>query len=273
MKLLNDYSKSLSQLGGRNIDLEKFSDTIATIDVDNLHNIFDIQEKLQYPDEFRQIHLTQWRMEIHDSPIFRWLYRNFQPRRHLEFGTWQGAGTVYCLEECDAAVWTINLPFGEVDRRNANGVVYASDESYDLNLSSSAEWSMRVGLRVGRCTDSFGFIGRFYLEKGLGHRVCQIYTDSAKWDTSAYPDGFFDSVLIDGGHNAKTVCNDTIKAMRLIRSGGLLLWHDCCPPIYKEFEYTKGVLTALQIMSPFLQRQLSTLFWVQPSWICIGIKR
>jgi hypothetical protein len=24
-------------------------------------------------------------------------------------------------------------------------------------------------------TDSFGFIGRFYLEKQLGHRVCQIF--------------------------------------------------------------------------------------------------
>ena len=54
-----------------------------------------------------------WDTEKDDALILRYIYQNHQPRRHLEFGTWQGFGTCLCLESCAATVWTINLPDGE----------------------------------------------------------------------------------------------------------------------------------------------------------------
>jgi hypothetical protein len=50
--------------------------------------------------------------------------------------------------------------------------------------------------------------------------VAQVYTDSREWDTSHYPDGFFDSCLIDGGHTQDIVVSDTMQALRLVRSEG-----------------------------------------------------
>ena len=270
-----ELDDAFTQLGSRFISLQDFSRTVPVVDVSDLHTMLDFTEKTNYPESYRRIPFSSWRMEVHDSPIFRYLYRNFKPQRHLEFGTWQGAGTIYCLEECDATVWTINLPMGECCTENMDSPVYSGGDSYDLNLSSLQDWAKRIGFpqqRVYR-SDSLGFIGRFYIENKLGHRVCQIYSDSTEWDTTHYPDAFFDSVLIDGGHSAEVVCHDTLNAMRLIRPGGLMLWHDCCPPVWQQFACTQGVLKGIQLLSPVLRRELKCLFWIQPSWILLGIKK
>jgi len=112
------------------------------VTVDDLARRMGFAEPLEYPSSSRQKHLIDWKMEIDDSAIFRYLYRNFRPRRHLEFGTWRGTGTLYCLEECSATVWTLNIPDGEV----------AID-----------------GTRTYEC-DSGAFIGEFYRQKKLGNR-------------------------------------------------------------------------------------------------------
>lgn len=210
--------------------------------------------------------LSAWRMQTDDSPILRYLYRHFQPKRHLEFGTWLGEGATYCLEETEATVWTVNLPFG--DSGSSYGF-YADD------LPDAQRWAEKIGLPVSDSytSDAIGFIGKAYLERGYGRRVCQIYADSREWDTSAYPDGFFDSILIDGGHTREIVTSDTHKAMSLLHSGGLMLWHDFCPPMYGRNENAHDVIDAISAEWDFISRQMNKIFWIYPSWILVGIKK
>lgn len=213
--------------------------------------------------------LDNWKMAEDDQPIFRYIYRNLKPKRYLEFGTWQGAGLLYCLEECDATVWTINKPFGEINNgKKAYGL-------YPEEVDSAKKWAEKIGYEIknGYATDSLGFIGRFYLQKDLGGRVCQIYCDSLKWDTSNYPEGFFDIVLIDGGHQKEIVVNDTLKALPLLRKGGIMMWHDYCPPVYKQFECVKGVMDGVESIEYELKKQFDNLFWINPSWILLGVKK
>ena len=92
---------------------------IDIVSVDTLHERLGFSEPLLYPPESRNRSFLDWKMEVDDAPILRYLYRQFRPRRHLEFGTWLGTGACYCLEESDATVWTMNLPSGETDRRDA----------------------------------------------------------------------------------------------------------------------------------------------------------
>ena len=247
---------------------------IAVASIEQLQTTLGFHAPLAYPQSCRETPLDRWKMEINDAPIFRYLYRNFRPRRHLEFGTWQGAGTVYCLEECDAAVWTINLPFGE--ERPEGGDQYGGDgDSFGLQTSMAQQWAQRIGLPAKSTyrTDCFGFIGRFYLEKGLGHRVSQVYCDSTQWDDTAYPDGFFDSILVDGGHSPDVVVSDTQKALRLLRPGGLFMWHDFCPPVAEKFPVTRGVRDGLAVLADRLAEEMRTLFWINPSWILLGLKK
>jgi predicted O-methyltransferase YrrM len=221
--------------------------------------------------------LNQWKMEEDDAPILQFLYQAHQPRRHLEFGTWQGWGAALCLESSAATVWTINLPDGEsrLDGTWAYGERVLEGGTIPPDIQTATYGEDEVGPRTYHRTDARGYIGRIYREKGLGNRVCQIYCDSREWDPTNYPADFFDSVLIDGGHQPEVVVNDAQKALRVLRSGGLVMWHDFCPlpEIRSEFETVRGVTAGVESMLPELQAQLKTLCWINPSWILLGIKK
>jgi hypothetical protein len=245
-------------------------DPVTALPVDALQDLLGAPTPIDYPEASRAKPYQQWRMEVDDSPIFRYIYRHFAPRRHLEYGTWQGEGACYVLEECSATVWTLNLPFGE---RSDDGInIYGS---YSGELAELNQWATRLGFHIGNWprTDSLTFIGYKYILRGFGHRVAQVYTDSRKWDTSHYPDGFFDSCLIDGGHTRDIVVNDTMQAFRLVRSGGVIMWHDFCPDdeIVRDFATANGVVTAIRHMAGLLTG-FRCLHWIQPSFILFGIK-
>ncbi|MCZ6849476.1 MAG: class I SAM-dependent methyltransferase [Alphaproteobacteria bacterium] len=235
--------------------------------------------RLGYSEPFRLADSTaskplpEWKMEEDDAPILRYIYRHAQPRRHLEFGTWQGAGVVACLESCGATVWTINLPEGKTE---AGGRwTYADNRPREEPLPAGARTKPLDDRRHTVQTDSHGFIGHLYISRGLGHRVCQILADSREWDISNYPPGFFESCLIDGGHDEQVVISDLHKALNLVRSGGLIIFHDFCPvkEVRATCPSTVGVLAAVGREMPYLKKSLSDMFWIKPSWLLVGVRR
>lgn len=221
--------------------------------------------------------LTEWRMEEDDGPLFTYLYQAFRPRRHLEFGTWQGYGTSLCLNACDATVWTLNLPDGESNQDGswAYGHRVTNDKSTPPGAVIANFGADEHGDKIYHRTDAASYIGRQYREENLGHRVCQIYCDTRKWDISAYPPDFFDSALIDGGHTPEVVVSDTRKALSILRSQGMIMWHDFCPvpEVRSNMESVKGVTDGIESILPEIQQQLETLVWIKPSWILLGIKK
>lgn len=220
--------------------------------------------------------LKNWRIE-NDAPILKFIYKAHWPKRHLEFGTWRGWGTVLCLECCQATVWTINLPDGEVrpDGSWAYGHRVLNRNKSPANIVTVNFGKDKKGPINYHRTDAGGYIGHLYKEKGLGPRVCQIYCDSRQWDTSNYPPGFFDSVFIDGGHQPEVVVNDTRKALELLRKGGLIMWHDFCPipEVRSEVQSIKGVTDGIELLWPRLKVELKKIRWINPSYILIGIKK
>gem|GEM_PF-2430944 len=237
---------------------------ISMVHVFDLHEALGFGNPIDYPKTSLTKKFSQWRMEVDDAPIFRYIYSNIQPRRHLEFGTWLGKGTVFCLEECAATVWTINMPFGE-----------GSYGFYDEELPEAHAWARKIGMAVTSrySSDAIGFIGRAYLERGMGNRVCQIYCDSREWDSANFPVGFFDTILVDGGHDADVVASDTRKALPLLRSGGIIMWHDFCPTEYRKFEACQGVMAGISREWEFIKSETAKLFWVYPSMILVGVKK
>ena len=249
---------------GKAVPVNEYGIGVPSVHVFDLHTALGFDAPIDYPKSSLVKRFSQWKMEVDDAPIFRYIYRNARPRRHLEFGTWQGKGTVFCLEECDATVWTINMPFGE-----------GSYSFYDYEMPAAHAWAQRVGMAVSEnySSDAIGFIGKEYLQRDLGHRVCQIYSDSRAWDTVNYPDGFFDTILVDGGHATEIVASDTRKAFPLLRSGGIIMWHDFCPTEYHKFEACKGVMDGISQEWDLITSQTVQLFWVYPSMILVGIKK
>ena len=191
-----------------------------------------------------------WRMNPDDARLLAALYRAAQPDRHLEIGTWEGFGVVLCAENAPSVeITTINLPDGEI-APGGNFAYLGGD---------------------GQPSDAGESVGHLYREAGLGTRVRQVYADSTTWEPDV-PDGYFDSVLVDGGHSSDVVFADTALALRLTRPGGLIFWHDFCPVerVLRQSSATRGVVTAINRLLPSLAAELDRLFWVRPSFLLVG---
>lgn len=220
--------------------------------------------------------LATWKMELHDAPLLEWIYRTRKPARHLEFGTWQGFGTRLCLQSCDATVWTVNLWEGEAreDGSWAYGEKMENNPLADHAVQTES-FETEAGVNTYYRTDALGFIGRFYREAGLSHRVCQIYSDTRKWDTSNYPADFFDTVFIDGGHTPDIVASDTRKVLEVTGKGALVMWHDFCPlpEVRAACDTPAGVYQGLEAIAAELPNYFESLVWIKPSWILMGIRK
>jgi hypothetical protein len=244
---------------------------IDILPVDEIRRELRFEEHIAFAAKWRAQPLREWVMDA-DDIILRYLFRNFRPRRHLEFGTWQGDGVLRCVEECDATVWTLNVLEGE--SRPDGEWAYATQT--DDRPAPSAQWTESLATESGIWvrTDAYGQIGRKYLDAGWGRRVCQIYCDSREWDTRNYPRGFFDTAFIDGGHSFELVASDTKRALELVRPGGLIIWHDFCPDddVTAACESTREVVDFItaerQALVPFVDK----LFWIKPSWLLVAVR-
>ena len=163
---------------------------------------------------------------------------------------WEGTGACASLEECDANVWTINLPAGELV--DGEPVYCSSPETVPEGASPLR---YRNGIYAYQ-TDAGAFIGHRYRAAGFAHRVTQIYCDSREWDASAVLPGFFETALVDGGHTEDVVLSDTEKALAVVRPNGIILWHDFCPDpsVFGPMSSVVGVVAALTRAWPDVAR-------------------
>jgi len=61
-------------------------------------------------------------------------------------------------------------------------------------------------------------------------RIDQRFGDSKSFDESPFV-GWADLVFVDGAHAESYVRSDSAKALRIVKPGGLILWHDYVGPI------------------------------------------
>jgi FkbM family methyltransferase len=213
--------------------------------------------------------LADFKTELDESAIFSYIYREFQPLRHLEFGTWEGWGATLCAAASNAEIWTVNLSGGERDAAGnpVYAPMYADQSVLATNLLPEAKGE-------AASSDSGAFIGWRYRAAGFESRVHQILCDSRDLDTEQFGPGFFDSVLIDGGHSREVATSDTNKALRVLRSGGLIIWHDFCPETetLARNEAPRGVVAAIVENYSEWRPMLRDIFWIRPSWILVGVK-
>jgi predicted O-methyltransferase YrrM len=221
---------------------------IDIVDVDGLPAFHGQPSPPAWPPPGQHKPLEGWKMEADDAPILAWLWRQSRPRRHLEFGTWEGLGATLVGQNTDAEIWTINLPEGEA---GADG-----DSLY-------------------AASDAGGNIGWRYRAAGLGARVHQLLSDSRDFPAGDFAGDFFDTVLIDGGHTPDLVENDTDKALSVLRPGGLCVWHDFCPdPATLSHNLAPlGVVQAIVENFDRWRPLFDRVYWIRKSWILIGERR
>lgn len=130
------------------------------------------------------------------------MVRILKPDRILEIGTFEGNTTVNLAANAPASarVFTLDLP-PDWGRR------------YALNVPD-----IHFNAATGNHT------GRQFIDSPHADRITQLWGDSAEFDWDAH--GPFDFILIDGCHTYEYAVSDTRNALRVLRPGGAIVWHD-----------------------------------------------
>ena len=92
----------------------------------------------------------------------------------------------------------------------------------------------------------------YYTDTAVASKVTQLFGDSKAFDESPWV-GQCDLVFVDGSHALSYVLSDSRKALRLVRPGGLVLWHDYkgrrIPGVYKGLNQLARELPLVHIAS------------------------
>jgi predicted O-methyltransferase YrrM len=125
-------------------------------------------------------------------------------KRVLEIGTFNGNTTLNIANNLpeDGRVVTIDLPV-------------EGDTSYALKIDGEAMRNM-TDRRV---------VGEQFKGHALEGKITQVFGDSAKLDFTALG-GKFDFAFIDGCHDYAYVKSDTDNVLKVMRPGGIIMWHD-----------------------------------------------
>lgn len=126
-----------------------------------------------------------------------------QPMTCFEIGTFDGRTTenMAANQPADGHCYTLDLPSDGAD--SAALPLASGDKTYINKPVSGARISDQA--RTGKIT--------------------QLYGDSGVFDFSPYH-GQIDLMFVDGSHSYDYVLSDSEAAWKMVRPGGLILWHD-----------------------------------------------
>ena len=133
------------------------------------------------------------------------LMRKVKAKRVFEFGTNRGISTTQ-----------LALNVGE------GGMVFTLDLPQE-NRQTKFDIKLAGDLMVAHQFEKADLI-----PKHCWPRVTFIEQDSATLDESVYA-GSMDAVFVDGAHIYEYVRNDSEKGWRMLRPGGVIIWHDFRP--------------------------------------------
>ena len=128
-------------------------------------------------------------------------------RAMFEFGTCTGRTTYLWARNSppDARITTLTLP--------PDG-----QETYQASLDDCSN-DTAIALHESR------FATFYYSGTDVAYKVRQLFGDSKAFDETPYVEQF-DLIFVDGSHAYSYVASDTAKALRMLRPGGLIVWHD-----------------------------------------------
>lgn len=134
--------------------------------------------------------------------VVSWL----RPRSIFEFGTYNGL-TTYQLAlnaPSDCVIYTL-----DIDPAAAAALEIGEIDSY-------------LARKVGAFDSK---VGQYFHNTPEAARIQQLWGDSTKLDFTAF-EGSIDLVFVDAGHTYEYVRSDSGIALRMLRPGGVILWHD-----------------------------------------------
>ena len=96
---------------------------------------------------------------------------------------------------------------------------------FTMDLSEEERLQMEGPSMADQTIVTKSLTGIDYMDKGVDEKISQLFGNSLTFDFSPYF-GQMDLVFVDGAHHFDAVRSDTRNALKMIRPGGVILWHD-----------------------------------------------
>jgi len=142
-------------------------------------------------------HITEFELKVICQIV-----QKYQPKRIFEIGTFEGRTTLnMALNAPKAQIFTLDLPAEELSGTKMK--IEKAEEAYVKKTRS----------------------GERFLNHPAQKNIEQLFGDSATFDFSPYYNSI-DLMFVDGSHAYEYVISDTNNAMKLVKKGGIILWHD-----------------------------------------------
>jgi predicted O-methyltransferase YrrM len=128
---------------------------------------------------------------------------SLQPKVIFEFGTFRGRTALNFALNSPATcrIFTIDL---EPDARKEGLAHVNSADAFLIHASET---------------------GADFRESEESRKIEQLHGDSTRFDFQPFF-GQVDLVFVDGGHDYEVARSDTRNALEMVRSGGVVVWHD-----------------------------------------------
>jgi hypothetical protein len=140
-------------------------------------------------------------VRVDELVIISAIVRHLKPKRLVEIGTAEGRTTLNLALHSpqDSEVITLDLPPDASPAKPESGCDYR-----------------QMGIPEP---------GVLFKNHPLSQKIRLILADSTKFDWKPY-EGGVDFVFIDGAHDYESVKKDTENALKIVKIGGVILWHD-----------------------------------------------
>ena len=148
------------------------------------------------------------------SDFEAWILATMSKRAHLlfEFGTCTGKTTYLWARNSPPGARVVTVTLGPEDAQRT----YHAEAGDDVADSRAA-------------VDESTFTEFLYSGTAVAGKVEQLFADSKTLDVTPWV-GACDLVFVDGSHAYSYVVSDSENALRLVKSGGVVLWHDYAGP-------------------------------------------
>ena len=141
-------------------------------------------------------------LPLEELAILTAIVRSLQPKRIVEIGTAEGRTTLNLALNSpqDAEIITFDLPLELAGKHRT----HSGPDYLQMNITEP---------------------GVLFRDHPAASKIKLVLADSTKFDWTPY-ERSVDFVFIDGAHDYESVRKDTGNALRIIRPGGIIVWHD-----------------------------------------------
>lgn len=195
------------------------------------------------PPEIREPAKANGNVRLSELAILNLLAQECEPGSTLfEIGTFDGRTSLNLAfsSPADCRVVTLDLPAEETPR-------YALDHGERHMVDKPAS-----GIRIEAYRKTHA---------AIVDRIRQVRGDSASFDFSPYHDSC-SLVFVDGSHAVNYVRCDTENALKLVREGGVILWHDY--GIWEDVTRTLEEIESSQGLGLRHIKGTSLVYWRKP---------